>query len=139
MRKLDSTIDSMAEKELEEEITPETPEKYRPIKVEESNLGERMSEHKHESYISLDNIIRCRTCGQVLPFIEETIGKVVSAKQAKRVLDEIAVTGKYRAIGFSGGFIIFGKNKDDSLVEEITAEKLKERNFIIKKITKTVE
>ena len=98
-----------------------------------------MSEHKHEAYISLDNIIRCRTCGQVLPFIEETIGKVVSAKQAKRVLDEIAVTGKYRAIGFSGGFIIFGKNKDDSLVEEITAEKLKERNFIIKKVMKMVE
>ena len=97
-----------------------------------------MSEHKHEGQI-IDGLIKCSTCGQPLPFFEEVIGKVVSAKQAKRVLDEIAVTGEYRATGFSGGFIIFSKNKDNNLVEEITAGKIKERDFVVKKTVRVLK
>ena len=97
-----------------------------------------MSEHKHEGIIGNDGLIKCRTCGQILPYIEDTISKVVSALRAKRILDEIAVAGNYQAIGFNGDFVIYSKCKDN-LIEEITAEKLKEREFIIKKVTKIVE
>ena len=75
-----------------------------------------MSEHKHETIIS----------------------KAQSAVSAKRILEEIAVAGSYIASGFSDGFIIFSKSKD-SLVEEITVEKIKEREFVIKKTVKMVE
>jgi len=92
-----------------------------------------MSDHEHEPIISGD-IIRCRTCGHILPYAEETISKVSSAIRARRILDMIAVNGKYKATGFSGKFIVYSKNRD-GITEEITAEKLSEREFrVFKKV-----
>ena len=91
-------------------------------------------EHKHEPLIGLDGIIKCRTCGQILSSIVETIGRVSSGKRAKRILEEIAVTGKYRATNFKNNFVVYTRSKD-GLTEEITAEKLGERDFIVIKKT----
>ena len=96
-----------------------------------------MTEHKHEALIGSDNIIKCSTCGKVLDKIEQEIGKVVSAVGARRLLDEIAVAGGYMAIGFNEGFIVYSKNKD-GVIEEVTASKRKEREFVIKKIIRNI-
>lgn len=89
-----------------------------------------MTEHKHEALIGTDHLIRCRTCGKLLPSMEETITKVNSGLKAVRVLAEIAVAGKYTASGFNERFVIYSKVKDN-LIEDITATKLKQREFVI--------
>ena len=97
-----------------------------------------MSEHKHEALVRLDGFIQCKTCGQILPSMEETISKVNSATRAIRVLSEIAVAGKYRAYSFDKGFIIYSKEKD-GLREEVTAEKIADREYrIYKRISSLV-
>jgi len=93
-----------------------------------------MTEHEYEGLVSNDNILRCRTCGQILGMIEQTISKVVSAYRARKVLEEIAVAGKYTIIGFNEDFPIYSIDKD-GITEEITASKLGEREYrIIKRI-----
>ena len=89
-------------------------------------------EHKHEGIIGNDDLIRCRLCGQVLSHITETISRVSSARRAKKILENIAVAGKYMAIGFNDGFIVYLKHKG-IWVEEITARKIGERDFEVTK------
>ena len=91
-----------------------------------------MTEHKHEGLVGNDGTIRCRTCGQLLPFMTETLSRVSSSRRARRILDEIAVSGRYTASTFNGRFIVFSKLKGN-LMEEITANKLGEREFEITK------
>jgi len=98
-----------------------------------------MTEHEHEPIAGLDKIIRCRICGQMLSNTEQIVSKVTSLSSARKVLDEIAVAGGYRATGFDRGFIIYSKDRDDRLREEICIGKLKEREFVIKKITRYIE
>lgn len=65
---------------------------------------------------------------------EQEIGKVQSAVGAKRILEEIAVAGGYIAAGFSDGFVVYSKTKND-ITEEINARKFGERDFrIMKKV-----
>lgn len=66
----------------------------------------------------------------------EVISKVTSASSAKRILDEIAVAGSYIASGFSDGFVVYSREKDE-LREEITASKQGDRSFVITRTTIT--
>ena len=91
-------------------------------------------EHKHEPIISLDGQIKCRTCGKILPFFEEELAKVSSAIRLRRILEEIAVAGNYTAISFHRGFVVYSK-KIDNLREEVTGEKVANREFRIYKTT----
>ena len=93
-----------------------------------------MSEHEHDPIVGLDRVIRCRTCGHVLPYMKETISKVQSSSRARRILEEIAVAGNYKAVNFSGLFVVYSKNKD-GLTEEVTAKKLGDREFEVTKKT----
>ena len=96
--------------------------------------GGEMREHDHEAIIGLDKILRCRICGQVLSGTERVVSKVTSSSRAKRILDEIAVAGRYQAVGFSDGFVIYSKISDE-LTTEVTARKIGERVFeVIRRI-----
>ena len=94
--------------------------------------------HEHEPIVQLDGIIKCRTCGQTLPYAETELAKVSSARQANRLLDEIAIKGGFTAEAFEGDFIVYSKDKN-GIREELTARKKSERVYIVlqKLISKT--
>ena len=96
-----------------------------------------MNEHEHEPLIGLGGIIKCRTCGEILPSMEEEITKVSSSKRVRSILEEIAVAGRYRAYSFEGEFVVYSRDRN-GLREEITGEKLSERNYRIFKRTISV-
>ena len=87
-------------------------------------------EHQHEPIVSLDNIIKCRTCGQILPYAEQELGKVSSAIMANRLLDEIAIKGGFHAESFEDDFIVYSKDRD-GIREEMTVKKKSDRAYII--------
>ena len=86
--------------------------------------------HTHEPDVGLDGIIKCRTCGEVLPYAEKELAKVSSAKMANRLLDEIAIRGKFHAESFENDFIVYAKDKN-GIREEVTAKRKSERVYII--------
>ena len=91
--------------------------------------------HEHEALVGNDNLIRCRTCGVVIPYAETEIGKVSSAIMANRMLDELAIKGGLTPVSFENNFIVYAKDKDDGIHEEITAKKVSDRVYtIVKKI-----
>ena len=93
-----------------------------------------MTEHEHEPLVGNDNLIRCKTCGQILPSVEMTISHVSSAYRARKVLENIASAGKYTIVGFHEDFPIYSKNKN-GITEEITASKITIRDYrIIKRL-----
>ncbi len=94
--------------------------------------------HEHEPLVGLDGIIKCRTCGEVLPYAEQELGKVSSARMANEFLDKIAIEGKYQIVSKEGGFAIYSKDRD-GIREEITAIKKSDRVYIVlqKLISKT--
>ena len=59
---------------------------------------------------------------------ETTINIVQSKSKAKDILENIAVAGKYKASGFNNGFVIYSKEKGDT-IEEVTAKKVSGRKF----------
>ena len=89
-------------------------------------------EHKHEPLVQLDGLIKCRICGELLPYAEEEICKVSSAMRVRRVLEEIAVAGEYTADSYEKGFIVYSK-KQNGIIEEVTGEKLSDRNYRVYK------
>ena len=89
-------------------------------------------EHKHSVVVTLDGLIRCSTCGNILPQSEEEICKVTSAVQARRALEEIAVAGKYNAQYFGNYFVVYAK-ESNGVREEVTGEKVAERQYRIYK------
>ena len=93
-----------------------------------------MNEHQHEPLIQLGGLIRCKTCGKLLPSMEEEITKVSSARRVVKVLQEIAVAGKYRAVSFEKEFVVYSRDKNGSR-EEVTGEKLGERHYRVFKRT----
>ena len=93
--------------------------------------------HEHEPILSLDGIIRCRACGELLPNMEEEITKVSSARRVVKVLQEIAVAGRYRASSFEGEFVVYCRDKNGNR-EEVTGQKVGERNYRIFKRTVSV-
>lgn len=91
--------------------------------------------HTHEPIVGLDFIIKCRTCGEVMPYAELELGKVSSARMANRLLSELAIKGQYTAKSFEDGFISFSKD-NNGITEEITCRKKSNRVYIIlRKIT----
>ena len=86
--------------------------------------------HEHEPLILLDGIIKCRTCGEILPYAEQELGKVSSAVMANRMLDELAIQGGFKADSFEDGFIVYSKDKD-GIREEMSARRKSERVYII--------
>ena len=86
--------------------------------------------HEHEALAELGGIIKCRTCGQILSYAEQELGKVSSARMANRLLDEIAVKGEFHADSFEGDFIVYSKDKD-GMREELTVKKESDRVYVI--------
>ena len=86
--------------------------------------------HEHEATVGLDNVIRCRTCGEVIPYAETELGKVSSAIMANRLLDEIAIKGGFHAESFEDDFIVYAKDKD-GMREEMTVKKKSDRVYVI--------
>ena len=90
--------------------------------------------HEHEPLVGLNGLIKCKTCGNILPSVEMTISHVSSAYRARKVLENIASAGKYTIIGFHEDFPVYSKNKN-GIIEEITASKITIRDYrVIKKI-----
>ena len=87
-------------------------------------------EHKHEAIVDLSGLIKCRTCGDVLPSAEIELGKVSSAIMANDFLDKIAIEGKYQIVSKEGGFAVYSKDKD-GIREEVSARKKGDRVYII--------
>jgi len=85
-------------------------------------------EHEHDALIGNDFIIRCRTCGEILPYAEVEICKVSSALMANRTIQAMAVTGKYMASSFNDDFVIYTR-KINGIKEEITGEKIADRQY----------
>jgi len=95
----------MANKALQEEHKVPTHE-HKPI-------SSGFYVHVHEPVINLMGAIVCRTCGETMTSYEEEITRVQSRKRARRILDEIGVSGEYMATGYADGFMTFGKPNDD--------------------------
>jgi len=89
-------------------------------------------EHVHDPVKELDGITKCRTCGQILTYAEETIAIVNSNKGASRILQEVAAAGHYQVSSISGGFAVYSKEMNGAK-EEITARKLSDRNYVVLK------
>lgn len=94
--------------------------------------------HEHEPNLQLDGKIRCRTCGETVPSMEEQVGIVTSRVRANRILEEIAVAGHYQAKAYEEGFVIYGRDSNGSR-EEVTAKRINERSYRIIRRTITVE
>ena len=95
--------------------------------------------HEHEPIVGLDSIIRCRTCGEVMPYAEIELGKVSSARMANRILDEIAIKGGFHAESFENDFIVYAKD-NNGIREEVTARKQSDRVYlVIKKFISKVQ
>lgn len=88
--------------------------------------------HEHEAIIQLNNTIKCRTCGKIAPYAEETICRVDSAVRARRIMEEIAVAGGYWASSLVSGFVVY-KREQGGLTIEITAEKMSDRKYKVYK------
>lgn len=78
--------------------------------------------HEHDPILQLGGIIRCRKCGEILPEMTEEITTVTSRRRAEKILQEIAVAGKYRADRFEGGFVVYSRTTEDN-EEEVQAQK----------------
>ena len=94
-------------------------------------------DHIHDPFLLINNTIRCRTCGEILPNMEEEITKVSSSKRATKVLQEVAVAGRYVARSFEREFVLYTRDTN-GIREEVTAEKLSDRNYrVFKRIVNT--
>lgn len=89
---------------------------------------EHGKEHEHEEMLQLDGTIRCRTCGEILHTLVESIAIVNSHKRASRILEEIAVAGRYTANHFGKDFVVYARDRNSNR-EEVTAEKIADRTF----------
>ncbi len=85
--------------------------------------------HEHDP-ICVDNVIKCRTCGENIP--QMSLATVQSAVQARRILDEIAAAGEYKIASSDGDFPVY--SEDNGL--EITVNKLADRRFDVVKRSK---
>ena len=90
---------------------------------------------EHDPIVQLDDLIRCRKCGELLPEMEEEIATVSSRKRANNVLQEIAVAGGYRASGMQDGFVVYRKMQNEN-EEEVTAQKNKGFGYKVVKRTR---
>jgi hypothetical protein len=95
-------------------------------------MKKKIEGHVHNPTVGLDNIIKCQTCGDILPYAEKEICKVSSANRVQRVLEEIAVAGGYVASSFENGFIVY-TNTIAGIREEVTASKISGRNYRVYK------
>lgn len=86
-------------------------------------------EHKHEPILQLDGRILCRTCGELLPSMEEK-GTIVSSRvRAIGILTELAIAGHYQASYSEDGFPVYGRTMPDGSREEVTAKQNNKRSF----------
>ena len=90
-----------------------------------------MNNHKHEPYVSLDNFLKCRTCGVILTNSEQEFGRVSSAIMAHKLLVKIATEGEFVVGGSEDGFVIYKKDRGSGLEERITIRKEAERAYAI--------
>ena len=95
--------------------------------------------HEHEPNIQLNGMITCRTCGEILPYMEEDIAKVDSALKANRILQELAVAGNYRANSWDSGFVLYSRDKNANR-EELAVKKGSKRNYrVVKRVVHVEE
>ncbi len=82
-----------------------------------------MQECKHEPVIGLDNIIKCKLCGEAVYELIIASG-IQSSTRARRILDEIAVAGDYKAISVTDKDVVYGNG-----TFELTTRKIAERRY----------
>jgi len=85
--------------------------------------------------ITLEDQIRCKDCGTILESVEKQVGTANSAKAARSLQEEIAVTGRYIATTFENGFVVFSKTRNN-IKEEVICRKTGNRFYhIIKRLS----
>lgn len=96
-------------------------------------------EHVHKSAVLPTGNIVCKECGEQLERHEEIITKSQSAKRAKRMVEEIAVSGHYCAQGYANGYVVYGRDSEKGLHEEVFVRKINDKDFHIIKIVSKQE
>jgi len=98
-------------------------------------------EHRHMPILQLNNTISCRTCGEQLTDVTTELCKLSSATRARQVVEEIATVGKYTAVAIVNGFVVYCRNLNNNIREEVTAERISSRSFRVNKrlLTKEVD
>ena len=98
-----------------------------------------MSENacNHEFITGLDGIPRCRKCGQIGGKHMEELGIFWSLKQARRVMDEIAVSGNYRPDEVGPKSVIY--RRSNGIQESLYIIKKADRQWCIIKEIKVKE
>jgi len=94
--------------------------------------------HEHEGEVTLDELIKCRICGENLPSTEKEIATFSSKTMLKSALEEIAVAGRYTASGFSDSFVIYSKDTEN-IREEVSGKRKNSRAFVIYKRLSTIQ
>ena len=65
---------------------------------------------------------------------EEEICKLTSAKQVRRTLEELAMTGDYHISHYEKDFVVYAREKD-GMKEELTGQKVSDRTYrVIKRV-----
>ena len=97
-----------------------------------------MTMHQHD-FVETTAGSRCRFCGRTMEELMEDSIEIIhsgdSGRKARRVLEHIAVTGEYTAIGMKNGFVIYTRNRD-GITEELYIEKPNSRSFQVVKLIK---
>ena len=89
---------------------------------------------KHDAHITLDNLIRCRICGDMLTESEETLSKIQSLVGARRIQDSVAAAqGGYKISAYDDKFVTYTRTTG-SVVEQLIVRRDKPRQYsVIKK------
>jgi len=90
--------------------------------------------HVHTPVVQLDGLLKCQICGEHIPVIEENITIADSRVRANRVMEEVAVSGHYRASAYHDGFVVYSRTVGD-IQEELSVQKISARRYRVYKIT----
>ena len=102
-----------------------------------------MAMHIHEPMTQLDDLIRCRTCGELIekggddPIenSEVELATVTSSRYANSIIDQIAIEGDFQPDAIVNGFMVYSKTKD-GIREELTIRRRAEtRMYVVVKKT----
>ena len=91
---------------------------------------------EHDFAIGLDNLIKCRLCGQIGGESMEVLATVQSKVQARRIQDEIVKNGGWKVSGGNQFSVIYARKKGDS-TEELSIERRGVRQWEVHKTVKS--
>jgi len=89
----------------------------------------------HDNIITLNGIC-CRICGEIGGEIVELVGTTQSLRQARRIQDEIASQGDWQASDTNEYSIVYCREKDGNITEELRIERKGTRSWQVIKVAK---